>query len=54
MTRFDAINRMRKRNLKRRILFHFWNLVSRTVSERKIEMRKSGRKLMTYLELKKC
>ena len=54
MMKFDAINRMRKSNLNRRILFHFWNLVLRTVSDRKIEMRKRGRKLMTYLELKKC
>jgi len=52
--KFDAINRMRNSNLKPRILFHFGNLVSRVLSERKIEMRKRGRKLITYLELKKC
>jgi hypothetical protein len=52
MNRLDAIKRMRKSNLNRKILFHLSNLVSMAFSERKIEIRKKGRKLITYLEVK--
>jgi hypothetical protein len=53
MTILDATKRMRKSNVNRRILFHLSNnLASMALSERKIEIRKKGRKLITYREVK--
>jgi hypothetical protein len=54
MVIFDPMKRIRKRNRKFRYFVSFSNLASIASSERKMEIRKKGRKLIIYLEVNKC
>src|SRR4030042_6687436 len=51
MTRLEAIKRITKRGFNRRDFFNLSNLVSKLLSDRKIEMKKRGIKLIKYLEV---
>jgi hypothetical protein len=48
----DAIKRMTNRSLKRKNVLNFSNFTSKESSDRYIEIRKRGRKLMKYLEFR--
>ena len=51
MTRLEAIRRITKRGFSRRDFFNLSNFVSMLLSERKMEIKKRGRKLIKYLEV---
>jgi hypothetical protein len=53
MTRFDAVKRKRKRGVRRNTLFNLGNLISSVSSERKRIIKKTGRKVIKYLEVTK-
>jgi len=53
MVRLDAIKRIVKRSLRLRNLFKFSNLNSIELSERYMDIRKRGKKLMKYREVTK-
>jgi hypothetical protein len=54
MIRLDRIKRETKSNLNRTSLLNLSSLISVASSERYTEIKKMGKKLMKYLELKKC